>query len=87
MILLRTGTLHGVGRGDRTSGSVTHRFGRNLVGRRQVLIHERRRDLQRGRYVVKTVMSLVARQQHGGVDLQVQQIRDGVGIFPAIEPV
>ena len=50
-----------------------------------VLVEERRRDLQRGGDVVEAVARFVARQDVGRVDLDAEQVAHGVGVFLAVE--
>ena len=53
--------------------------------RRRVRLEQRRRDRQRPGDVVEAVGRIVGRQQRGGVDLQVEQIADGVGVLGAVQ--
>ena len=51
----------------------------------EILLEQRRRDAQHAGDVVEPVALVVGRQQIGDVDLQVEQIADGVAVLRAIE--
>ena len=59
----------------------------HLPRRRQVALHQRRRDRQHARHVVECVSRRVGRQQLGYVDVERQQVADGVLVLPAAEAV
>ena len=52
---------------------------------RDVGLHQRRRDAQHVGDVVEAFARVVARKQRRGIDRQIEQIADGVGVFRAIE--
>ena len=57
----------------------------DLPRRTDVLLDERRRDLQSARDVVEVLDLFVLRQELRAVDLEREQIADGVGVFLAIQ--
>ncbi len=74
-----------VGLHDRNRPRVADGVVRDGAGGVQVLIDERRRDLQGLRVVVVAVLDVVCGQQRGGVDVQAEQIADGVLVFAPVE--
>ncbi len=85
VVLLGSCSLHGVGSGHGTRASIAQPLTCYLLGRRQVLVHERRGDLQRRGDVVESVVRLIPRQQRRGIDVQIQQIGDRVRILAPVQ--
>ena len=84
---LRAGVACAIGGTSRQRVLVAHSLNSHCARCANVLIEERRCDLQCLRDVIETIARLVARQQLCGVDVDAQQITHGVGVFLAIEPV
>ncbi len=59
----------------------------HLAGGADVSLQQHRRNAQHVGDVVEPVGRVVGRQQRGRVDLQRQQVADGVGVLGAVEPV
>ena len=59
----------------------------DLPRRREVSLHERRRDVQHRRVVVEAVGFLVWRQERGDIDVEREEIADGVAVLGAVQPV
>ncbi len=59
----------------------------DLPRRTDVLLDERRRDLQSARDVVEVLDLFVLRQELRAVDVEREQIAHGVGVFLAIQPM
>ena len=57
----------------------------DLCGGRDVRLHQRRRHAEHVGDVVEAVARVVARQQRRGVDRQIEQVADGVGVFGAVQ--
>ena len=57
----------------------------DLLRRREVALQQGRREIS-DRHVVEAVAGLVARQQRGDIDVERQQVADGVLVFGAVEP-
>ena len=53
--------------------------------RRRIGFQQRRRDRQRTRDVVKASGRIVRRQKRRGIDLEIQQVADGIGVFGAVQ--
>ena len=67
------------------SARPAHRQPADLLRRRDVAIQQRRREIAH-RHVVEAVARLVGRQQRRRVDIQRQQVADGVLVFGPVEP-
>ncbi len=85
VVLLGPCALHVVGSSNRTGTRVAQCLARYLLRCRQVLVQEGRRHLQRRGDVVESIMRLIPRQQRRGIDVQVQQIGDGVRILAPVQ--
>ena len=59
----------------------------DLVGRREVALEQRRRQLQHAGDVVEAVARLVGRQQLGDLDVEVEQVADRVAVLGAVQAV
>ena len=59
--------------------------GGDLLGRREVLLHQCRRNSEDIADVVEAVAGIVGGELFGGAEIDAQQVADGVGIFVAIE--
>ncbi len=59
----------------------------DLVGCGEIALEQRRRELQHARDVVEAVARLVGRQELGDLDVEVQQIADGVAVLGAVQAV
>ena len=81
----RAGDL--VGRGGRPQPSVADRRPAHLVGGRDVALQERGGDVEEVRVVVESEAQVVGRQERRRVDLQRQQVADGVGVLGPVQPV
>ncbi len=57
----------------------------DLVGRREIALEQRRRQLQHAGDVVEAVARLVGRQQLGDLDVEVEQIANRVAILGAVQ--
>ena len=57
----------------------------DLLRRGDVAVQERRREVAH-RHVVEPVAGLVARQQRRGIDVERQEVADGVLVFGPVEP-
>ena len=66
---------------------IADRQRRDLVRRRQIALEQDRRDAERVRDVVEAVRRVVGRQHRRRVDLEREQIADGVGVLDAIQAV
>ena len=64
-----------------------HRLGRDLPGRRQIPIHQRRGHVEHVRVVVEPERLLVGRQQRGHIHLECKQIPNRVAVFSPVEAV
>ena len=71
----------------RRSRRITHRQTADLPGRRQVPFGQHRRHRQDIRDVVEPVAGVVGRQQRLAVDLESEEITDGVGVLGPVQPV
>ena len=58
---------------------------RDLLSRREVAIHQRRRNRQRARDIVESTAHIIGRQQRRHVRFQVQQVAHGILVFSAIQ--
>ena len=86
LVLGGVGT-HAIGVGDdRNLGGVADRDGADPPRRRQVALHQHRRDAEHVADVVEAVARVVDRQQRRDVDVEVEQVADGVGVFGAVQP-
>ena len=75
-----------VGLGYRTRRCLAHRLSCCLACRRQVTLHQCRRDRQHIGHVVEAILGdVVCRQQDLYIYIQRQQITHGIGVFGAIE--
>lgn len=59
--------------------------GRDLLGCSQVLLHQQRREREHVADVVEPVAHVVGGEIGGGVELDPQQVADGVGIFRTVQ--
>ena len=66
-------------------GRVAHRQPADPARRRQVALQQPRRHGQDVGVVVEAVGEVVARQQRRGVDLQIEQVADRVGVLQPVE--
>ena len=57
------------------------------AGRAEVALEQGRRHAEDVGVVVESVARIVGRQQHRGIDLERQQVADGVGVLGAVQPV
>ena len=76
-----------VGRAHRACRRVAHGQHSDVARRGQILIEKRRRHLQHFGDVVEAVAVVVLRQQRSRVQVQVEQIAHGIGVFAAVEAV
>ena len=67
------------------SAGVPDRQAADLLRRGDVSVQERRREVAH-RHVVEPVAGLVGRQQGRGIDIQRQEVADGVLVFRPVEP-
>ena len=72
---------------DGSDGRIAHRQARDLVGCRQVLLQQRRREAQHIGDVVEPVGFVVGGKERRRIDVQVQKIVDRVPVFGPIQPV
>ena len=56
-------------------------------GRRQVALHQRRREREGAREVVEPVAGVVGGQQRLGIDVEGQEVADGVGVLGPVQAV
>ena len=75
------------GLGGRRRHGRRHREAAHLARRREVPIHERRRDAEHAGDVVEAVARVVRRQQVVDVHVEGQQVADGVAVLGAAEPM
>ena len=87
MHALRARAFDRVCRGGRERLRVANRLRGDLVRGAEVLVHERRRNLQGRGDVVEAIVRFVSRQHRRGVDVEVQQILHGVGVFATVQPM
>ena len=66
---------------------VAHRQRAQLSGRVQVALEEHRRGAEQIGDVVEAVARFVRRQQRHGIDLEVEQVLDRVGVLRPVHPV
>ncbi len=59
----------------------------DVPGRRKVALHQRGRHPKNVGDIVETAAFIVRRQQRAGIDVQRQQIMDGIRIFGTIQPM
>ena len=59
----------------------------DLLRRRQIPLHQRRRQLQHARNVVEAVARVVGRKKRRDVDVEIEQVADRVLVFRAVQPV
>ena len=59
----------------------------DLLRRRQIPLHQRRRELQHARDVVEAVARVVGRKKGRDVDAEIEQVADRVLVFRAVQPV
>ena len=85
VLVLRQIRPHAVHRRARGDVEVAHRQPADVPRRRQVTLHQRRRDRQDVRDVVEPAALIVGRQQRGRVDVQGQQIADRVGVLGPVQ--
>ena len=71
----------------RASIAPAERRERDVMGGKDVLLNEGRRNLQGGRDVVEALRGVVRRQQFGAVDVDQKQIVDRVFVLLAIQPM
>ena len=71
----------------RHGGRVADGQGADLAGGVQVALEQQRRHAQQVGDVVEAVARFVGRQQRDRIDLEVQQILDGVGVLHAVQAV
>ncbi len=77
-----------VGLGDRPRRARPERQAADLSGRRHVAFQERRRNRQQAGHVVEAMyVGVVGRQQRRGVDVERQQVADGVLVLGSIQAV
>ena len=87
-VVLHQQDRHLVGLGARPERRLPHRQAADLARRRQVPLHQGGRDRQDVRHVVEAVLvDVVGRQQRRHVDVERQQVADGVGVLGAVEAV
>jgi hypothetical protein len=73
---------------DRTARGIADRQAAHGSRGRQVVLEERRRHREHARDVVEAFLVRFVRRQHGAsVDLQPEQIADGVGVLDAVQAV
>ncbi len=87
MRVLRAFALGRVGRAYRSSMRIAESVASDCSGGGQILVQERRRDLQGARNVVEPILAVIARQDLGRVDLHVQQVVHRVRVFLAVQTV
>ena len=66
---------------------VAHRQPADLPRRRQIALGQHRRHRQHVGDVVEAVAGVVGRQEHPGVDLEREQVADGVGVLGPVQTV
>ena len=71
----------------RASIALAERRDSDVMGGKDVLLNEGRRNLQGGRDVVEALRGVVRRQQFGAVDVDQKQIVDRVFVLLAIQPM
>ena len=59
----------------------------DLPRRREIALHQRRRHAQHGRVVVEPVRLFVGRQQRRDVDVEIEQVANGVAVLGSIQPM
>ena len=84
---LRQPARRGVGGDAGADRRIADRQAADLRRRRHVGLHQRRRHAQHVGDVVEAVARIVAGEQRRGVDRQIEQIANGVGVFGAVEPM
>ena len=78
--VLRCVLGNGVDLRRRTDVGIAHGERADLARRAHVLLHQRRGHTEDVRDVVESVGRVVRRQQRGGIDFEVEQFPDGVGV-------
>ena len=76
---------HAVGGHRRAEGGVADGQPADPRGRRQVALEQRRRHRQHVGVVVEAVRPVVGREQGADVDLEAEQVPDGVGVLGPVE--
>ena len=71
--------------GGRAQRRIAHRAATDLRGRQEIPLQQSGRDRQNIADVVEAVARLVRREQRPAIDLERQQIADGVCVFGAVE--
>ena len=86
-LVLDAGPGNLVGLGSRPQPTVADRHPAHLVRGRDVALHERGGDVEEVGVVVEAEAEVVRRQERRRVDLEPQQVADGVGVLRPVEPV
>ena len=68
-------------------GRVAHRQRAQLPGRVQVALEQHRRGAQQIGDVVEAVAGFVRRQERHRIDVEIEQVLDGVGVLDPVQPV
>ncbi len=87
VIALREIGGYPIGGGGGSDQRIAYGQPADLHGRGRVSLHQGGGDSQRVRNVVETFARVIGGQQGGGIDIEGEQIADGVGVFDSIEPV
>ena len=87
VLILRQVLPHREGLGDCGLMHVPDRKRAHGLGRGEVALEERRRHAERIRDVIEAVGRVVRRQERRDIDIERQQIANGVGVLRAVEPM
>ena len=74
-------------RGHRLCVAIADRAAADLARRGEIALHQHRRDSEHVADIVEAVTGIVRRQHLAHVDIERQQIANGVGVFGAVEPM
>jgi hypothetical protein len=85
--VLRQVRPHAVGNRARRDRHVAHRQPADVPGGGQVALHQRRRDRQHVGDIVESAALVVWREERRCVDLERQQVADGVCVLGAVQPM